>query len=74
MAQQKKIRNLSSKMNDEAKTALFDRLVNYVINSSSAMDDTAKILALDPSHSSHVSRLKLHIDTAKSIMTRVIHP
>jgi hypothetical protein len=58
-------------MDDEAKASLFNRLVNYVINSSSAMDDTAKILALDPSQSSQVSRLNKQIDSAKSIMTKV---
>jgi hypothetical protein len=60
-------------MDDEVKTALFDRLVNYVINSSSAMNTVAKALVSDSSQSSHVSRLNKHINTAKSIMTQVIH-
>jgi hypothetical protein len=60
-------------MNNESKIAMFDYLVGYVINSSYAMNDTAKILALDPLHISEMNRLNEFIDLAKCLMTKVIY-
>jgi hypothetical protein len=61
-------------MNDRAKALLFDRLVDYLINSSSAMDETVKAMTLDPLRISEVNRLNVQIGTAKCLMTQVIYP
>jgi hypothetical protein len=69
----KKYQNLPSKMNDRAKALLFDRLFEYLINSSTAMDETVKAMTLDPLRISEVNRLNVQITAAKFLITRVIH-
>jgi hypothetical protein len=61
-------------MNDESKAVLFDRLVEYLINSSAAMNKTIKTMALDPLRISEVNLLNRQIDAAKCLLTWVIHP
>jgi hypothetical protein len=70
-AQQIKIRH-NLKMNDQTKLALFDSLLAYLIQSSSAMDGTIKALATG----ALVSPLVLNeaIDYAKVLLSKVIHP
>jgi hypothetical protein len=53
---------------------LFDLLVAYLIDSSAAIDNIAKRLAVDPRHADQVIHLKQHIDSAKFLMTQVFHP
>jgi hypothetical protein len=60
-------------MNDKAKALLFDRLVEYLINSSAAMNKTIKAMALDPLRISEVNRLSVQIIAAKCLMTKVIY-
>jgi hypothetical protein len=57
---------------NKEKTALFDRLVSYLIDSSEAMDDIARALALDSLLESIVDCLNGRIDIAKRLMTQVI--
>jgi hypothetical protein len=60
-------------MNDQTKLALFDSLIAYLIQSSSAMDGTIKALATG----ALVSPLVLNeaIDSAKVLLSKVvIHP
>jgi hypothetical protein len=58
-------------MNDQTKLALFDTLLAYLIQSSTAMDGTIKALATG----ALVSPLVLNdaIDSAKVLMSKVIH-
>jgi hypothetical protein len=60
-----------SQMNDQTKLALFDALLAYLIQSSSAMDGNIKALATG----SLVSPLVLNeaIDSAKVLLSKVIH-
>jgi hypothetical protein len=60
-------------MNDKAKALLFDRLVEYLINSSAVMNKTIKTMSLDPLRISEVNRLNKQITAAKYLMTKVIH-
>jgi Na+/phosphate symporter len=59
-------------MNDQTKLALFDALLTYLIQSSSAMDGTIKALATG----ALVSPLVLNeaIDSAKVLLSKVIQP
>jgi hypothetical protein len=61
----------SGKMNDDA---IFDRLITYLIDSSTAMDAVAKSLSLDPNRISQINRLNVQIDNAKCLMSLVFHP
>jgi hypothetical protein len=58
-------------MNDQTKFALFDALLAYLIQSSTAMDGTIKALAAG----ALVSPLVLNeaIDSAKVLLSKVIH-
>ena len=58
-------------MNDQTKLALFDSLLAYLIQSSSAMNGTIKALATG----ALVSPLVLNeaIDSAKVLFSKVIH-
>jgi hypothetical protein len=58
-------------MNDQTKLALFDALLSYLFQSSSAMDGTIKSLATG----ALVSPLVLNeaIDSAKVLLSKVIH-
>jgi hypothetical protein len=58
-------------MNDQTKLALFDPLLAYLIQSSTAMDGTIKAL----STGALVSPLVLNeaIDSAKVLLSKVIH-
>jgi hypothetical protein len=59
-------------MNDQTKLSLFDALLAYLIQSSSAMDGTIKALATG----ALVSPLDLNeaIDSAKVLLSKVFHP
>jgi hypothetical protein len=59
-------------MNDQTKLALFDALLAYLIQSSTAMDGTIKALATG----ALVSPLYLNeaIDSAKVLLSKVFHP
>ena len=52
-------------MTDEAKLALHDLLVAYLIQSAEAINATHKALVSDPLHSSHVNLLSESLDSAK---------
>jgi hypothetical protein len=58
-------------MTDEAKLALFDALVAYLIQSSAAMDGTTRAIA----SGAPVSPLDLDeaLDSAKVLLSQVIH-
>jgi hypothetical protein len=62
-------------MKDEAKVALFDELLACVIQSSHAMDETARALTPEPLHTSRVLLLNDSLDSTRVLLTKVlIHP
>jgi hypothetical protein len=62
-------------MLDESKVVLFDELLACVIQSSHAMDETAKALSSDPLHSSRVLLLNESLDSTRVLLSKVlIHP
>jgi hypothetical protein len=64
-------------MNDSILTIskpLYDALVAYLIQSSAALKDTSKALALDKSHSARVVALNDSLDSAKILLSKVIRP
>jgi hypothetical protein len=64
-------------MNDSSLTidkSLYDALVAYIIQSSSALHDTAKALALDPLHAARVVVLTESLDSAKVLLSKVVLP
>jgi hypothetical protein len=60
-------------LDEEFKFDLFDELLACVIQSSFAMDDTAKALASDPIHAARVALLKDALDSTKVLFTKVKH-
>jgi hypothetical protein len=60
-------------MTDEAKLALHDLFLAYLIQSADAMDSTAKILVSDPLQASQVVILNDSLDSAKIILTKVFN-
>jgi hypothetical protein len=58
-------------MNDQAKLAFHDAFVAYLIQSSSALDDTSRVLSLDPLHAARVIVLKESLDSAKVLLSQV---
>jgi hypothetical protein len=59
-------------MKDEAKVALFDELLACVIQSSHAMDDTAKALAPDPLHAARIILLNDSLDSTRVLLSKVL--
>ena len=59
-------------MDDQTKLALFDQLVVYLIQSSSALDQTARALAPDTLRAALVELLNGSLDSAKVLMTKVL--
>jgi hypothetical protein len=73
-AQQIKKRLQSTiKMNDQTKLSLFDALLAYLFQSSSAMNDTVGALLLDPLQSSRVDVLNDSLDSARVLLSKVNH-
>jgi hypothetical protein len=60
-----------SQMNDQTKLALFDALLAYLIQSSTAMDGTIKALSTGALVSPHI--LNEAFDSAKVLLSKVIH-
>jgi hypothetical protein len=60
-------------MNDQTKLALFDALLAYLIQSSTAMDGTIKALATGALFSPPLLVLNEAIDSAKVLLSKVIH-
>jgi hypothetical protein len=65
---------LKSKMTDEAKLALHDLFLAYLIQSADAMDSTARALESDPLQTSQVVLLNDSLDSAKILLTLVFNP
>jgi hypothetical protein len=64
-------------MDDQTKTIsqkLYDALAAYIIQSSTALDETARALAPDPIHASRVDVLNNALDSARVLLSKVIHP
>jgi hypothetical protein len=62
-------------MLDEAKVALFDGLLACVIQSSHAMDETARALAPEPIHAPQVLLLNDSLDSTRVLLSKVLtHP
>jgi hypothetical protein len=64
-------KNIDSKMLDESKVALFDELLACVIQSSHAMDMTAKALAPNPLHAARIILLNDSLDSTRVLLTKV---
>jgi hypothetical protein len=60
-------------MNDGSKQ-LYDALLAYLIQSSTALDETARALELDPLHSSRVDVLNDSLASARVLLSKVINP
>jgi hypothetical protein len=60
-------------MMEEAKLALHDLFVSYLIQSADAMNNTARALASDPLQASQVNLLSESIDSAKILLTKVLN-
>jgi hypothetical protein len=52
---------------------LYDALLDYLIQSSTALDETSRALASDPLHSSRVNVLKDSLDSARVLLSKVIY-
>jgi hypothetical protein len=52
---------------------LYDALLEYLIQSSDAMDQTFRALASDPLHSSRVDVLKDSLNSARVLLSKVIY-
>jgi hypothetical protein len=61
-------------MKDEAKLALHDLFLSYLIQSSDAMNTIAKALAPDPLQASQAILLNDSLDSAKILLTKVLNP
>jgi C4-dicarboxylate-specific signal transduction histidine kinase len=61
-------------MTDEAKLALHDLFIAYLIESSAAITSTSMYLALRPQHSSQAIILNDSLDSAKFLLTKVFNP
>jgi hypothetical protein len=61
-------------MTDEAKLALHDLFLTYLIQSADALDSTLKALAPDPLQASQVVLLNDSLDAAKILLTKVLYP
>jgi hypothetical protein len=51
----------------------YNKLVAYLIQSSDAMDETARSLASDPLHASRVKLLKESLALARALLTEVLY-
>jgi hypothetical protein len=60
-------------MTDEAKLALHDLFLAYLIQSADALDSTARALESDPLQTSQVVLLNDSLDSAKILLTKVLH-
>jgi hypothetical protein len=63
--------------NDQSKTIskkLYDALLAYLIESSTTLDETVRALAPDPLQSSRVDVLNDALDSARVLLSKVIHP
>jgi hypothetical protein len=61
---------------DQTKTIskkLYDALLAYLIESSTTLDETARALAPDPLQSSRVDVLNDALDSARVLLSKVIH-
>jgi hypothetical protein len=63
----------SSKMTDEAKLALHDLFLAYLIQSADALDSTARALESVPLQASQVVLLNESLDSAKILLTKVLN-
>jgi hypothetical protein len=61
-------------MNDQTKLALFDALMAYLYESSSALDETARALASNPLHSARVDILNESLNSARVLLSKVNLP
>jgi hypothetical protein len=61
-------------MTDEAKLALHDLFLAYLIQSADALDSTSKAIASDPLQSTQVVLLNDSLDSAKILLTKVLNP
>jgi hypothetical protein len=61
-------------MTDEAKLALHDLFLAYLIQSADALDSTARALESDPLQLSQVVLLNDSLDSAKVLLTKVLNP
>jgi hypothetical protein len=60
-------------MTDEAKLALHDMFLSYLIQSADAIDSTARALASDPLQASQVILLNDSLDSAKILLTKAFY-
>jgi hypothetical protein len=60
-------------MTDEAKLALHDLFLAYLIQFADALDSTARAIESDP-QASQVVILKESLDSAKILLTKVLYP
>jgi hypothetical protein len=67
-------KNDLTKMTDEAKLALHDLFLAYLIQSADAMNSTTKALESDPLQTSPVALLNDSLDSAKILLTKVQNP
>ena len=58
-------------MNDDAKLALYDALVAYLLESSTTINFTRKALAADPLFTSRVEMLQSTLNSAKLLLSKV---
>jgi hypothetical protein len=63
--------SIEIKMTDEAKLALHDLFIAYLIQSADALDSTARALESDPLQSAKVVLLNVSLDSAKILLTKV---
>jgi hypothetical protein len=61
-------------MTDEAKLALHDLFLSYLIQSADAMNTTARAIESDPLQASQVVLLNDSLDSAKILLTKVLNP
>jgi hypothetical protein len=59
-------------MNDQAKLALHDAFVAYLLQSSKVMDATARALASDPLQADKVDVLDESLGSAKVLLSKII--
>jgi hypothetical protein len=65
------------KMDDQTKTIskiLYDALLSYLIQSSTALGDTARAIAPDPLHAARIVVLNDSLASARVLLSKVIHP
>jgi hypothetical protein len=61
-------------MTEEAKLALHDLFLAYLIQSADAMNSTARAFESDPLQSTQVALLNESLDSAKILLTKVLYP